>query len=159
MRMQTTAPELFPRRLHELEEQFTALESQLADSPQKQAFSVLHGMIQEVWRNVNATTLAPNAQGFNIQDIADLYRHAPKMEGPAANTPLPNRLARVAGRIRGGAAHPGGMHRARPRLAHMAPPAALSDVQVRPDRNIGPGSAADDDGRRAIMGRQGEYVT
>jgi peroxiredoxin len=34
-------------------------------------------------------TLAPNAQGFNIQDIADLYRHAPKMEGPAANTPLP----------------------------------------------------------------------
>ena len=61
MRMQTTAPELFPRRLHELEEQFTALESQLADSPQKQAFSVLHGMIQEVWRNVNATTLAPNA--------------------------------------------------------------------------------------------------
>jgi hypothetical protein len=45
-------------------------------------------MIQEVWRNVNATNLAPNAQGFNIQDIADLYRHAPKMEGPAANTPL-----------------------------------------------------------------------
>ncbi len=89
MRMQTTAPELFPRRLHELEEQFTALEAQLADSPQKQAFSVLHGMIQEVWRNVNATTLAPNAEGFNIQDIADLYRHAPKMEGPAASTPLP----------------------------------------------------------------------
>ena len=88
MRMQATAPELL-RRLHELEEQFTALESQLADSPQKQAFSGLHGMIQEVWRNVNATILAPNAQGFDIQDIADLYRHAPKMEGPAANTPLP----------------------------------------------------------------------
>ncbi len=89
MRLQPTTRELYPRRLHDLEEQFSALEAQIEDSPQKQAFSVLHGMIHEVWRNVNASTVAPHAQGLQIQDIADLYRHAPKMEGSAVNTPLP----------------------------------------------------------------------
>jgi len=90
MHKQPTAPELYSRRLHELEEQFSTLEEHIEDSPQKQAFSVLHGMIHEVWRNVNATTSAPDAYGLHIQDIADLYRHAPKMEGPAVNTPLPS---------------------------------------------------------------------
>lgn len=89
MRIPPATPELYPRRLHDLEEQFSALENQIQDSPQKQAFSVLHGMIHEVWRNVATATSAPQMQGTNIQDIADLYRHAPAMEGAALNTPLP----------------------------------------------------------------------
>ena len=89
MRVQPTTPELYPRRLHDLEEQFSALDAQILDSPEKQALSVLHGMIHEVWRNVNNSASAPHAQGLQIHDIADLYRHAPKMEGPAVNTPLP----------------------------------------------------------------------
>src|SRR5688572_9161831 len=89
MNRQPALQEPYPRRLHDLEEQFNALETQIDDSPQKQALSVLHGMIHEVWRNVNATTAAPSSHGYHIQDIAELYRHAPKMEGPAVNTPLP----------------------------------------------------------------------
>jgi len=89
MHVQPTTPELYPRRLHDLEEQFSALEAHIEDSPQKQAFSVLHGMIHEVWRSVNTSTSTPGMHGLQIQDIADLYRHAPKMEGPAVNTPLP----------------------------------------------------------------------
>jgi peroxiredoxin len=90
MHEESMTPEIYSRRLHELEEQFSALEEHIEDSPQKQAFSVLHGMIHEVWRNVNTITSAPAAYGLHIQDIADLYRHAPKMEGSAVNTPLPS---------------------------------------------------------------------
>jgi len=77
------------QRLHALEEQFNMLEAQIGESPEKQAFSVLHGMIHEVWRGLNGSTSAPAGHSLNIQDIADLYRHAPKMEGPAVSTPLP----------------------------------------------------------------------
>ena len=87
MRAQTTT-ELYPRRLHDLEEQFSALEAQIEDSPQKQAFSVLHGMIHEVWRSLRNSGATPMEYGLNIQDIANLYRQAPSMEGPAVNTPL-----------------------------------------------------------------------
>ena len=78
-----------PRRLHELEQQFSALESRIEDSPQKQALSVLHGMLQELWRNVQGAALPFSERGLTLQDIADLYHHAPKMEGPALSTPLP----------------------------------------------------------------------
>lgn len=89
MHAQPTTLELYPRRLYELEEQFSALEAQIEDSPQKQAFSVLHGMIHEVWRSLRMTGSVEKEYGLNVQDIADLYRQAPKMEGTAANTPLP----------------------------------------------------------------------
>ena len=42
----------YVRRLNELEQRFEALTERLPESPEKEAVSVLHGMIQEVWRTV-----------------------------------------------------------------------------------------------------------
>ena len=84
-----TTPEVYPRRLNELEEQFGALEPELAESPEKQALSILHGLVREVWRNVSASSSPLADRDLTLRDIADLYRHAPKMESPARNTPLP----------------------------------------------------------------------
>jgi peroxiredoxin len=81
--------ERFPRRLHELEERFGALEAGLRDSPEKQAISILHGMLQELWRNLRPAAAPPHQRGLDLADIADLYREAPKMEGAALNQPLP----------------------------------------------------------------------
>jgi peroxiredoxin len=75
--------------LHELEQRFAALLPALADSPQKDALSLLHGITQELWRQLRRSESPLSERGLTIEDIADLYRHAPKMEGPARNTPLP----------------------------------------------------------------------
>lgn len=79
----------YARRLHELEQTFAALESQIADSPEKQAFSVLHGMIQELWRSLNTTGGPAIGGGLTIEDIAEMHKQAPPMEGTAQNDPLP----------------------------------------------------------------------
>lgn len=89
MNTQPLSPEVYGRRLHDLEEQFSDLEAQIPDSPNKQALSVLHAMVHEVWRNLRSTSSPLNERGLTIQDIADLYRHVPSMEGPALNTGLP----------------------------------------------------------------------
>jgi peroxiredoxin len=79
----------YARRLHELEQTFAALEPQIQDSPEKQAFSVLHAMLQELWRSMR-TSGAPNlGGGLTIDDIANMYRQAPKMDGVAQNGALP----------------------------------------------------------------------
>jgi peroxiredoxin len=83
------AADLYPRRLHDLEEQFAGLAAQIADSPEKQALSVLHGITQELWRNLRQQGAPLAERGLQLQDIADLYRHAPAMEGAAVNQPLP----------------------------------------------------------------------
>lgn len=81
-----------PVRLHEMEEQFQSLEPQIQDPAIKQAISILHGMIQEGWRytsNTNPSSLNQvMGSGTTLQDIADLYRKAPKMEAPAVSVPL-----------------------------------------------------------------------
>jgi peroxiredoxin len=84
-----TPRERYPRRLHELEQRFGALFGQLQDSPQKEALSILHGITQELWRQLRPSSSPLSQRGLTLEDIADLYRHAPKMEGPALNTPLP----------------------------------------------------------------------
>lgn len=89
MMEQQFATDLYPRRLHELEEQFADLAAQIPDSPQKQALSVLHGITQELWRNLRQQGAPLSERGLHLQDIADLYRHAPAMEGAAVNDPLP----------------------------------------------------------------------
>jgi len=86
---QQFATELYPRRLHDLEEQFAELAGQIPDSPQKQALSVLHGITQELWRNLRQQGTPLAERGVQLQDIADLYQHAPAMEGAAVNEPLP----------------------------------------------------------------------
>jgi peroxiredoxin len=80
---------VYTRRLHELEQTFAALEPQIHESPEKQAFSLLHGMVQELWRGMQ-TNGAPNlGGGLTIDDIANMYKQAPKMDGLAQNAPLP----------------------------------------------------------------------
>lgn len=80
----------YARRLNELEQRFVELASSIADSPEKEALSVLHGMVQEVWR-----TLAPAGQravsstGLTLEDIAGMYKQAPHMDGGAMSEPLP----------------------------------------------------------------------
>lgn len=90
MRRAPTQSRTYPRRLHELEERFAMLASKLTDSPEKEAISVLHAMVHEMWRTLRVA--APGrreGRELTVADIAELYRHAPKMEGPARNTPLP----------------------------------------------------------------------
>jgi peroxiredoxin len=84
-----SAGEAYPRRLHELEQRFGSLFNQLNDSPQKEALSVLHGMMQELWRHLRRSSSPLSERGLSIADISELYRNAPKMEGEARNTPLP----------------------------------------------------------------------
>lgn len=84
-----TPREQYPRRLHDLEQRFGALFGQLQDSPQKDALSILHGITQELWRQLRRSSWPLSERGLTLEDVADLYRHAPKMEGPAKNTPLP----------------------------------------------------------------------
>jgi hypothetical protein len=78
-----------PRRLHDLEQRFGSLFAELNDSPHKEAISVLHGMMQELWRQLRRSSSPSTARDLTIDDIAELYRHAPKMEGAARSTPLP----------------------------------------------------------------------
>jgi peroxiredoxin len=87
--MRATTHDPYSRRLFELEERYSALEPQLKASPEKEAISVLHGMLQELWRNVRSSPSPLNERGLTINDIAELYKHAPKMEAPAVSTPLP----------------------------------------------------------------------
>jgi peroxiredoxin len=75
-------------RLQQLEDQFTALDAQIADSPVKQALSLLHAMVQEARRDA-ARPAAAERQGRSLRDIAELYRHAPAMEGQATHPGLP----------------------------------------------------------------------
>ncbi len=76
-------------RLYELADRFSALEPSIRESPEKQALSLLHGMIQELAREVHRA--APGGQDgeTTLRDIAALYKSAPKMEGAAESTPLP----------------------------------------------------------------------
>src|SRR5712692_1379132 len=91
---QPSQEELYPRRLHDLEQRFGTLFKELTDSPQKEALSVLHGMMLESWRQLRRSSSPLSERGLTIDDIADLYRHAPKMEGERRNTPLaPGTLA------------------------------------------------------------------
>ncbi|HEX6022461.1 MAG TPA: peroxiredoxin [Solirubrobacter sp.] len=76
-----------PRAVHELEEQFARLGPDIPDGPEKQAISVLHGIVMELWRNLERERDPDQERA--LQDIADLWKVAPPMEGEAVNEPLP----------------------------------------------------------------------
>lgn len=76
-------------RFYELAEQFSALESQIQDSPEKQALSLLHGMLHELSRNFQLAQSGANPQETTLRDVANMYKSAPKMEKPAECAPLP----------------------------------------------------------------------
>jgi peroxiredoxin len=78
----------FPRALHELEQEFAALADEIPESPEKRALSVLHGIVMEVWRTLERERRPFAERGLTLQDVAELWRVAPPMEGEAVNTPL-----------------------------------------------------------------------
>jgi peroxiredoxin len=78
----------FPNRLHELEQEFTALSGEIPESPEKRALSVLHGIVMEVWRNLERKRATFADRGPTVDEVADLWRSAPAMQGEAVNAPL-----------------------------------------------------------------------
>lgn len=55
----------------------------------KQALSLLHGMLQETLRTINTANTQPMSKSESMPDVANLFRSAPPMQGPALNKPLP----------------------------------------------------------------------
>lgn len=78
----------YTRRLNEMEERFASLAPAIPEGPEKEALSVLHGMIQELWRELRPG-IAESTNELTLRDIANLYKTAPRMEGVAQNEPLP----------------------------------------------------------------------
>src|SRR5919106_5796424 len=76
------------RPLYEREREFASLADEIPDSPEKRAISVLHGIVMELWRSIEREPSRLAERGLTIEDLLDLYRGAPPMEGPAINTPL-----------------------------------------------------------------------
>lgn len=77
-----------PGRLEELEREFAELASELEDSPQKRALSLLHGIVLEMWRTVDRDRLPDLGLTTAREDVANLWKSAPAMEGEAVNEPL-----------------------------------------------------------------------
>jgi peroxiredoxin len=80
-------------RFEELEKRFSNLDSKLKDSPEKEAISILHAMVHEEHRMiVQSQSGSPQAGGrpgeTTLDDIANLYKSAPGMEGHAENNGL-----------------------------------------------------------------------
>ncbi len=79
-------------RLEELEGRFSQLESRLPESPEKEAISLLHAMLLQGRRGQqgapdnrqNGNTASPS-----LEDVANLYKSAPAMEGKAEKQGLP----------------------------------------------------------------------
>jgi peroxiredoxin len=68
------------------------LEDKLSDTPEKEALSILHAMLQE---SLRARSFSPSgnsgnqASGVTLETIANLYKQAPAMEGVAEKEGLP----------------------------------------------------------------------
>src|SRR3989442_1985324 len=75
-------------RLQQLEQKYAALDAQIAESPVKQALSILHAMVHEVRREAGTSPGGVGRQGLTIRDIGELYRTAPAMEAPGQNAGL-----------------------------------------------------------------------
>ena len=84
-----------PRTIHDLEQEFAHLAVEIPESPTKRAISVLHGIVMEMWRNLQdgSQPYGHDGNGAGLgsmfPDVAELYRTAPPMEAPAINEPLP----------------------------------------------------------------------
>jgi peroxiredoxin len=77
--------------LTELEQEFEQLADEIPDSPVKDAISVLHGIVMEVWRSTQRDRWSDGAApagGGSAVDIRDLFHTAPPMDQPAVSTPL-----------------------------------------------------------------------
>lgn len=70
-----------------MQERFQQLEPNITDQNTKEAISLIHGMLNEMWRQVSDTTHQGQEQGS--PNIADIYKKGPRMEGQAVSKPLP----------------------------------------------------------------------
>lgn len=87
--MTTTDAPSTTSRLHELQERFAELGDKVGDQATREALSVLHAIIQERWRTAtDVATAADAGNATTLQDIADLYRTAPPMQGDAVSSGL-----------------------------------------------------------------------
>jgi Peroxiredoxin len=76
--------------LEELENRYSQLESKLQDTPEKEAISVLHAIMLENRSSRPSTNNAfNNLMQPTFEDVANLYKSAPAMQGPAENEGLP----------------------------------------------------------------------
>lgn len=78
-----------PDRMLELSNRFSQLEGKIKESPEKEAISILHAMIQEGRRAMLATQTGPQFEADrSLEYVANLYKSAPGMEGEAENEGL-----------------------------------------------------------------------
>jgi peroxiredoxin len=80
------------QRLQDLESRFMNMESKLQDTPEKQAISILHAMLQESLRSSpdgKSGASDGHRPGATLDDIANMYKKAPPMEGDAENAGIP----------------------------------------------------------------------
>ncbi len=79
-------------RFEELEKRFSNLDEKLKDSPEKEAISILHAMLHEQHRMLLQEQGSSQASGrpgeATLEDISNLYKSAPPMEGHAENDGL-----------------------------------------------------------------------
>lgn len=73
------------RAVHELEERFAQLAPEIPDGAEKDALSVLHGLIMETRRELGS---GDGADDLDAR-VADLWKTAPSMEGAAVSEGLP----------------------------------------------------------------------
>ncbi len=77
-------------RLEELEQRFSDLQYQLENTPEKEAISVLHAIIHESRRRPSLDgEPAHEETKVTLEDVANLYKSAPGMQGEAENEGLP----------------------------------------------------------------------
>jgi peroxiredoxin len=77
-------------RMHELQQRFAGLAGDIPDGAVKEALSVLHGMIVESRREQSARPHEDgNHAGTTLEQVANLYKSAPPMEGLAEAPGLP----------------------------------------------------------------------
>jgi len=75
-------------RLNDLQGKYRELEPVISDANVKKALSVMYGMLQETWRQLDHLSGGSDPGEKSLNDLLNLYRHAPKMEGRAVNQPL-----------------------------------------------------------------------
>ncbi len=75
------------QRLQDLESRFMDLDKKIKNLPEKEVISVLHAMLQEALRNVptGPEYSQHHSDGKSLEDIVNLYKHAPEMKGDAEN--------------------------------------------------------------------------
>ncbi len=79
------------QRLQDLEARYMELDGKLNETPEKEAISVLHAMLQESLRSAHTGSSdrqSGQPSGVTLDDIANLYKKAPAMQGEAENSGL-----------------------------------------------------------------------